>query len=41
MRAERLEVSVTFDEQRGYVGTAPRGCALAIGSPGLRPTARA
>jgi hypothetical protein len=27
-RDERLEVSVTFDERRGYVGSAPPlGCA--------------
>ena len=23
MREERLEVSVTFDEQHGYIGSAP------------------
>jgi hypothetical protein len=38
MRDERLEVSVTFDERRGYVGTAPglRQPVLALSLGGLR-----
>jgi hypothetical protein len=38
MRDERLEVSVTFDERRGYVATAPelRQPVLALSLGGLR-----
>jgi len=38
MRDERLEVSVTFDERRGYIGTAPelRQPVLALSLGGLR-----
>ncbi len=38
MRDERLEVSVTFDERRGYVATAPelRQPVLALSLAGLR-----
>jgi hypothetical protein len=38
MRKRRLEVSVTFDERRGYVGTAPklRAPLVALSLSGLR-----
>jgi len=38
MREERLEVSVTFDERRGYVATAPelRQPVTALSLGGLR-----
>ncbi len=38
MRDERLEVSVTFDERRGYVATAPelRQPVTALSLGGLR-----
>jgi hypothetical protein len=38
MRDERLMVSVTFDEQRGYVGTAPelKAPTVALSLVGLR-----
>jgi hypothetical protein len=40
MRDERLKVSVTFDERRGYVGTAPDlrapVVALSLGGCGAR-----
>jgi hypothetical protein len=38
MRDERLEVSVTFDERRGYVATAPelRAPVTALSLGGLR-----
>ncbi len=38
MREERLEVSVTFDERRGYVATAPelRSPVVALSLGGLR-----
>jgi hypothetical protein len=38
MRDDRLEVSVSFDEQRGYVGTAPelRAAVVALSLGGLR-----
>jgi hypothetical protein len=38
MREERLEVSVTFDERRGYVATAPelRAPVVALSLGGLR-----
>jgi hypothetical protein len=38
MRDDRLEVSVTFDEKRGYVGTAPelRAAVVALSLGGLR-----
>jgi hypothetical protein len=38
MRDKRLEVSVTFDERRGYVGTAPelRAPVVAVSLGGLR-----
>ena len=38
MREERLEVSVTFDERRGYVGSAPelRQAVVALSLGGLR-----
>jgi hypothetical protein len=38
MREERLEVSVTFDERRGYVASAPelRSAVVALSLGGLR-----
>jgi hypothetical protein len=38
MRDERLEVSVTFDERRGYVVSAPELCepVVALSLGGLR-----
>ncbi len=38
MREERLEVSVTFDERRGYVASAPelRSPVVALSLGGLR-----
>jgi hypothetical protein len=38
MREERLEVSVTFDERRGYIGSAPdlRSAVVALSLGGLR-----
>ena len=38
MREERLEVSVTFDERHGYVGSAPelRSAVVALSLGGLR-----
>jgi hypothetical protein len=38
MREERLEVSVTFDERRGYVASAPelRQAEVALSLGGLR-----
>jgi hypothetical protein len=38
MREERLEVSVTFDERHGYVGSAPelRQAMVALSLGGLR-----
>jgi hypothetical protein len=38
MRDDRFEVSVTFDERRGYVGTAPelRTTVTALSLGGLR-----
>ena len=38
MRDERLEVSVTFDERRGYVGTHPdlRAPVVALSLGGVR-----
>jgi hypothetical protein len=38
MREERLEVSVTFDECRGYIGSAPdlRSAVVALSLGGLR-----
>src|SRR5258705_1490608 len=38
MRGERLEVSVTFDERRGYIGSAPelRQPVVALSLGGLR-----
>ena len=38
MREERLEVSVTFDERRGYIGSAPelRLPVMALSLGGLR-----
>ena len=38
MREERLEVSVTFDARRGYIGSAPelRQAVVALSLGGLR-----
>ena len=38
MREEWLEVSVTFDERRGYIGSAPelRPAVVALSLGGLR-----
>ena len=38
MREERLEVSVTFDERRGYIASAPelRQAVVALSLGGLR-----
>jgi hypothetical protein len=38
MREERLEVSVTFDERHGYIGSAPelRSAVTALSLGGLR-----
>ena len=38
MRDERLEVSVTFDERHGYIGSAPelRSAVVALSLGGLR-----
>jgi hypothetical protein len=38
MREERLEVSVTFDERHGYIGSAPelRSAVVALSLGGLR-----
>ena len=38
MRGERLEVSVTFDERHGYIGSAPelRSALVALSLGGLR-----
>ena len=37
MPEERLEVSVTFDAERGYIGSAPTAPAVvALSSAGLR-----
>ena len=38
MRDERLEVSVTFDAERGYIGSAPelRQAVVALSLGGLR-----
>jgi hypothetical protein len=38
MREERLEVSVTFDAERGYIGSAPelRQAMVALNLGGLR-----
>ena len=38
MREERLEVSVTFDERHGYIGSAPevRSPVMALSLGGLR-----
>ena len=38
MREERLEVSVTFDERHGYIGSAPelRQAVVALSLGGLR-----
>ena len=38
MREERLEVSVTFDAERGYIGSAPelRQGVVALSLGGLR-----